>query len=395
MPDPDRGHAVEDYARRLAGGLGVPDFVYEPELDQRGRGVREISDGLLVAGQDGVILQVKSRNEDAAKTDTAEKAAAWCQKVGRKAQSQARGRKRTLLRGSVQVRSLRGFERILPDATDWPLVVIIHHPGAPAVRFSPASDTLFMSLSDWLNLHRMIRSTAGVIAYVQRALASGISVGLGNEADRYKQLAAADLDACGTLSAFPTLPPVGLDEKDELYAALVDELIEKLADSTNAGFHPDHYLRIVEQLDRIPLIGRIRLGAKMTRTLSAMHEAKDQRSFMALSSDDPLVGDRLGIIYDYFDVAAHGPGGERFAMDVDCYAFLRQQQALETGAALDSATLAIGVLHHPQLGRRYKYAWVQGLPPPMPAAVRAYWEDQYGTARVSWTHRPSCPALSG
>lgn len=68
------GQQVEDYARRLAGDLGVRDFVCQPIVIRKGKGVREISDGLLVAGNEGLILQVKSRDPDAARLDDPMKA---------------------------------------------------------------------------------------------------------------------------------------------------------------------------------------------------------------------------------------------------------------------------------------------------------------------------------
>ncbi len=339
-----------------------------------------MSDGLLVAGTDGLILQVKSRSQSEAISDTVEKAESWCLKKGIEAQSQAYGTWRTLMSSKIRVRSLRGFDRTLPNASDWLSVVILDHPGAASVSFPPSVDTLFISLNDWLNLHRMVRSTAGVVTYVRRALASGLAVPLGQEANRYKQLAAADLAACDSITAFPTLPPIKLGDREKVHVALVDDLIEKVADRENSGFDPEHYLQIVEQLDGIPLIGRVRLGAMMERTLRAMHQAKGRRSFMSTDSNSGGVysGDRLGFVYDYYDFETHGIGGQRFTMDVSLYAMLRQQQALEAGADPASATLAVGLLHHPQLGNKYQFAWVSGTPPQMPADIRANLEDVYG-----------------
>jgi hypothetical protein len=93
MSDPSRGNSVEDYARRLAGGLGVRDFVYEPVLVQRGGGSREISDGLLVAGADGLILQVKSRERPVDEGDSEDRAKAWVERWrdGTGARQQASG----------------------------------------------------------------------------------------------------------------------------------------------------------------------------------------------------------------------------------------------------------------------------------------------------------------
>lgn len=224
------GYVVEDYARRLAGALGVPDFVYEPVTVRRSRGVREVSDGLLVAGADGVIVQVKSRDRDAGRSDSPTKAESWLRKKALGAQRQVAGTRRTLLTGETRVRSLRGFERAGPNVTDRPGVVILNHPTIAPVTLETTTDTLYISLTDWLDLHRMVRSTAGVITYVRRALACGLSVPLGREADRYRALAQADLEAGSSLTSFPTLPPIGLTEQDLWHAALFDDLVERVSD---------------------------------------------------------------------------------------------------------------------------------------------------------------------
>ena len=41
------------------------DFVLRPHVERKGRGVREISDGLLLAGDHGLIIEVKSRDTTA------------------------------------------------------------------------------------------------------------------------------------------------------------------------------------------------------------------------------------------------------------------------------------------------------------------------------------------
>ncbi|MFI6785054.1 hypothetical protein [Micromonospora sp. NPDC050276] len=95
----------------------------------------------------------------------------------------------------MSVRSLRGFERILPDASNWASVIIVDHPRDPQVALPPTPNTLYISVNDWRNLHRWLRSTWGVISYVRRAVESGVEVALGREQDRYRVLADADLRA--------------------------------------------------------------------------------------------------------------------------------------------------------------------------------------------------------
>ncbi|MEV6005824.1 hypothetical protein AB0M29_03375 [Streptomyces sp. NPDC051976] len=376
MSSPSQGNEVEDYARRLAGGLGVPDFVYEPVLIRRGGSSREISDGLLVAGSDGLIMQVKSRETEAARDDSPEKAISWSLKNGLAAQRQGAGTRRTLVANPVRMRSLRGYERDMPDARSWPVVVIIDHPLAPSVAFEPSPDTLFISSADWMNLHRMVRSTAGVISYTRRALSSGISVALGDEARRYGALAAADLQAATGFTSFPTLPYGPIGDRELQDVALFDDLVERVADPIGGtGWDPEEYLTIVEQLDRAPLIGRGRIGARMRQSLIEMVRTQASRAFRAF--DPSGGGDRLAFLYAYDD-GRYGDDGQRFIAEVGCYTALRQHQALDAGSDIYSATLGIGVLHHPDRGRRYAFARFPGRPSALPDDLRQSLEARYG-----------------
>src|SRR6266508_1496636 len=175
----DQGTAVEDYARRLAGVLGVPDFVYQASVIRKGSGTREVGDGLLAVGSEGLVVQVKSRLAEASYRDDLAKAGRWCRKHAEVARGQGIGTRRRLASGNVRIQSLRGYPRTLPSAQDWPIVVVIDHPLDPPVVFKGSSDTLYLSLDDWLGVHSMIPSPRGVIAYVHRALATGRTIPLG------------------------------------------------------------------------------------------------------------------------------------------------------------------------------------------------------------------------
>ncbi|MEU6192155.1 hypothetical protein [Streptomyces sp. NPDC047061] len=371
------GYGVEDYARRLAGGLGVPDFVYQPVKIRRGGGSREISDGLLVAGSDGLIMQVKSREPSAAAADSVEKAQTWSLKNGLAGQRQAIGTRRTLVREVVRAESLRGFERDLPDAGLWPAIVIIDHPLNPKTVFPSSSDTLFISLHDWLALHSMVRSTTEVITYVQRSLASGVQVPLGGESGRYRALAEADLQASGdSLTAFPRLPHGQVSHREIEEVSLFDDLIERVADPLGAtGWDPVEYLTIIEQLDRVPLIARARIGAKMRQTFLAVAADRRPKAFRAIGPGGG--GNRFAFLYVYDD-SRYGNDGEGFVAEVGCYTALRQHQAIDAGAELGTATTGIGVLHNPDRGRRYVFAHFSGRPPSFPSDLRRSLEKQFG-----------------
>src|SRR5207249_6847080 len=93
---PDQGTAAEGYTRWISGNLGVSDFVYVPGTVAKGSGSREVSDGLLVAGERGIIVQVKSRERGAARTDDLAKAERWCRKHAARAARQGLGTRRWL-----------------------------------------------------------------------------------------------------------------------------------------------------------------------------------------------------------------------------------------------------------------------------------------------------------
>jgi hypothetical protein len=215
MAPMDQGDAVESYARRLAGALGVPDFVYHPSHVRTGSGSREVGDGLIVVGDAGLILQVKSRNVDSGSSDDPGRAERWCRKHAARARTQGLGTRRRWRQGGVEVSSLRGHSRTLPSPESWPVVVILDHPLDPGVVFEPEPDTIYLSVSDWLGLHALIRSTHGLIRYVHRALESGLNPGLGDEASRYTRLADADAVTAGSPSSVPVLPlePLGAEDQ--------------------------------------------------------------------------------------------------------------------------------------------------------------------------------------
>jgi hypothetical protein len=247
----DYGVEIEEHARQFAAGLGVPDFVYRPATTRKGSGDREISDGLLVAGGRGLILQVKSRAPDAASEDTSERAAAWIAKHAAHAVRQANGTRRSLSQDtSRRFVSMRGYERTLPRGDDWPAVVLIDHQNAPAAALADEPNVLYMSMLDWMNIHDRLRSTDAVIEYAHRALASGLRPALGEEFERYRRLAQADAQYAQRPSSLPILP-LNRPTAEELFAVRAfDDLVERVADNTNSPWDANSYLPIVELLDR-------------------------------------------------------------------------------------------------------------------------------------------------
>jgi hypothetical protein len=376
----DYGLQIEEHARQLAAGLGVPDFVYRPATVRKGSGEREISDGLLVAGGRGLILQVKSRAPDAASEDTNERAAAWIAKHAADAVRQANGTRRSLAKHTSRpFVSMRGYERTLPRGDDWPAVVLIDHQNAPPVALTNEPNVLYMSLLDWMNIHDRLRSTDAVIEYAHRALASGLRPALGEEFGRYRRLAQADADFAHRPGSLPILP-LDRPTTEELFAVRAfDDLVERVADNTNSPWDASNYLPVVELLDRQPILLRAHIGQKMIDTFLKVRADGSRRGFIAR---DQQAGDRIAFIYDVEPRNEPPPDiDEGQIAEIAAYGALRHAQALETGAALDSRTLAVGVRHLEHVGRRYAFALFEGPAPPMDDEMRRMLEVDHGIYR--------------
>ncbi len=130
-PSESRGKDAEKRAREIAALFGVPDFVYKPLLERKGSAHREISDGMVICGEDGLIMQVKARQTP--RQDTPARAEQWIRKVAKAGRRQAEGTRRRLAQSSaVTFTSLRGYTRTLHAVNGWPAVVVIDHPFASA-----------------------------------------------------------------------------------------------------------------------------------------------------------------------------------------------------------------------------------------------------------------------
>lgn len=251
-----RGTASELDVRSLAAELGVRDFVYHPVVVPKGSASREVGDGLLIVGDRGVILQVKARDSE---VQTDEKIASWIEKHVVKAVGQVLGTRRTLQRETVTLKSLRGNERTLAAGSDFPGVVLLDLDRVPVDTPVDLDDprSIAMTVQDWRALNGMIRSTSGVIDYVERAVAVEAKVNLGDERVRYHAFAEADRRST-VKSGLPILPLAALDPHEAAYVDLVAEWID--SDLAVSIQDPDHVRMAVEMLDEIPVLGKVRLG---------------------------------------------------------------------------------------------------------------------------------------
>jgi hypothetical protein len=94
-----------------------------------GRGSREIGDRILIVGDLGVVVQVKSREQA---TDDAERERVWIRKNAAAALRQARGTVRRLRLEPTPLTNGRGREFLIHgNQFRWLAVVVIDHPDLP------------------------------------------------------------------------------------------------------------------------------------------------------------------------------------------------------------------------------------------------------------------------
>ena len=213
MSEPAQGTAVEDYARRLAGGMGVPDFVYEPVLVQRRGGSREISGGLLVARDRRGHLAGQEQGASRWRGgDSEDRAKAWCVKLGDAAQRHGVGTRSSLPRSLARVRSLRGFERVLPDGADCPV----------QRQTSPEPGCMLVRVTTILGIQKAAEQTARILddSAFQAALKAGRD--MERALKKHASLTAYSQAVDANLRALTT----GLDALGRTWTSELDRLLD-------------------------------------------------------------------------------------------------------------------------------------------------------------------------
>lgn len=195
LPDAaERGYAAETATRSAAVEWGLPDFVYESANERVGRGTRELGDGIVIVGELGVVLQVKSRD---AVSVQMEKESRWLEKQTARALAQGAGTVRRLKLAPVPLTNLRGRTiEVDGNAHRWLLVVIVDHDQPPSgIEPSPSEKhpSIVLLRRDWEFLFDQLKSTHAVCQYCERVADEPLE--LGTEPLRYYELAQADAEA--------------------------------------------------------------------------------------------------------------------------------------------------------------------------------------------------------
>lgn len=318
------GDGAEELARKSAAEFGRPDFVYDPITESKGSATREVSDGLLIVRDRGIILQSKAR--DPQSNNDPEKLKSWAMKQIDKATKQVAGTRRRLAEGGLELRSRRGSALRLDSQTGWPGVVLIDAPmlppGIPAV--STDRDTIVMTLDDWSSLNHLIRSSSGVIDYVYRVVEHGTAeLELGNEASRYFAFAKADRDWSSSTGGYPAVPEDPISSDDVVWLESMDEWIDGdlASDAGNSDeSREDQIRRAIETIDAVPVAMRVVIGrALLDRAEQAESSGEPRTGSMKLSPSN----DRLLF---FFDTDRNWPDAAEFEAHAFAYAAVRHEE---------------------------------------------------------------------
>ncbi len=286
-----RGTAAERVAQGVAAAWGLPDFVFSPVTQAKGTATREIGDGIVLTGTNGLVLQSKSREGDLG--DEARERR-WLDKNMVNAGKQAAGTVRQLCRQPAELVNGRG-RRLRVDGRDysWIGVVLIDHPDVPGEVPTPTlSGTLpvvALLRRDWEFLFDQLRSVHAVAHYLRRVAAGDIAAPLGGEPLRYYELAQLDEESApsaidpallgrdGTAETIPLLPkhPAGSD--DEVAHGLYRIILEDIATSAlDMDVSELERLRVLAELDSLEVASRSSLGRHLITMLEEVADTPAQ-----------------------------------------------------------------------------------------------------------------------
>lgn len=386
--DGRHGHKAEEQARQVAAVLGLPDFVYVAELSlHRGSGSREVGDALLIANGRGAIVQVKSRAPDG----RPDKAAEWVRKHLARAVRQGKGSARTIEMAHdrdepVTVHPVR-CSSLAPEIRDrfsvpldqlaigrWFHIVILEVPHAQGLEIEVPDDVFVVTLKDWRELHRAIRSVTGILEYASRIIDSDVNVPLGAERVRFQALVAADAEHSHAARRSTSRPWFTLDNlMDPMGAQLYRELVERVwpMDAEMPAVEPEEYRTVVELLDAVPPSIHVEVGRWILGKRRKLAQEGGSRSGGLAASDLPP------IVYMCADEDAF-PDVRDFDAELGLLTAVRAEQYADQTGAHRSA-LGIGQRVDPE-GIDYRYVLVQNLND-VPVDLRANIEKRYGTGR--------------
>lgn len=349
-PSDDYGHLVEEEVRQIVAELGVADFVYTVPVVGQGGGTREVGDALLISNNMGAILQMKARKPGSRNED----GTSWLARRGGKAYRQGKGTRRmiglrlaadeTIVAFPVRAAEWGEAERqaaglpLSMDVSDWPIIVVLDHPSIEGLA-PPFPDAFWITMADWLELNRALRSVTAILTYVRRVLAAGpaTAVPLGREQERFRQVVEADTRYAsrGGPMSRPWLTVDNL--RDETGADLYRELLIRLwpPDGSRSHVPISDLRRVLEFLDALPPSAQAKVGRWILRKRGELRTGL--RSSGAVMWDDDRVLVFACARASEYEVIEH------FDADIVALAAVRAREVREQGGHI-VAVLAVGHL---------------------------------------------------
>jgi hypothetical protein len=281
-----QGYAAEAATHDAAAVWGLPDFVYLPETTALASGTRELGDGMLVVGDLGVVVQVKSR-ENA--TSDSDKERRWLCKKSAEAIRQGNGTIRQMKRRPTEHKNLRGRSvEIDGNAHRWLVAVVLDHAEPPDGVTPPLDEAKHPSVvllrRDWEFLFDQLKSTHAVAEYLERV--AGEAVPLGEEPVRYYDLAQADaaakpapfpaeLGAGGEVVSAPLLPLAPVATSDRRAHEMMRLILEDIAATRLREATESQRLHVLAELDKLPVGQRAEIGNFILAAMEEVdHEAE-------------------------------------------------------------------------------------------------------------------------
>lgn len=352
------GDAAEEATRDIASLWGLPDFVYRPTKLTLGSGSREVSDGTLIVGDRGVVIQVKAREQETA-DETRERA--WLTKRIATGLRQAHGTIRKLRRAPIDMTNGRGRTLTIDgEGIRWSAVVVVEHSHVPEGVKAPVGEqpnpSVVLLRRDWDFLFEQLKSTNAVVQYIERV--AGDPIELGEEVLRYFQLAQADeatppgvvdpriFGPKGRQFSAPLLPmrAAGTEESRRPHL-LVRALLEDVARSGGMNLTEPNLLRMLAALDTLPVATRTEIGNFVLDAMEAMSqvspEAPEWRLRRAIGKRDDGASVQLGF------GACSAPHSKMIQDFFGWWVLLRQHELYQVVEQPD-ALITVGVILTPR-----------------------------------------------
>lgn len=351
------GTAAEIATSDAAAIWGLPDFVFRAELRKLGSGSRELGDGIIVAGEIGLVVQVKCREADVG-DDAKERR--WAEKKANHALAQANGTIRLLRREPTPLTSRRGRAVTVNGASiRWIPVVVLDHPHLPGADgvmpdVRGINPGVVLLRRDWEFLFNQLKSTAAVAGYLARV--AGEPLALGNEPMRYYELAQADERAApgpvdpalfggrGRQLSGPLLP---MQPADAAAHRMVRLILEDIAVSGLRQAPEENRLMVLAELDRLPVSHREETGRFLLEAMRLVSRAAPGETMWRLRQ---MVGPAESVLLGFG--ACSAPMDEEIRAAFAAWAHLRHYEMQRAKGSVEELTTVALVLTPRYDGRR-------------------------------------------